>query len=109
MGDLNDYPDNQSVQTIAESLTPVIVTKSGKFGGSHNYRGEWDILDHMMVSKAFLKRGTKVKKKTAEIYTPDFLLTEYQGNIVPKRNYGGQTYLDGYSDHLPIFIEVKLK
>lgn len=109
MGDLNDHPDNRSVQLVAESLKPLITEKSGKFGGSHNYRGEWGILDHMMVSKSFLKCGTKVKKKTAEIYSPDFLLTEYNGNIVPNRTYGGRTYLGAYSDHLPIVIEVKLK
>lgn len=109
MGDLNDHPDNRSVQLIAESLKPLITEKSGKFGGSHNYRGEWGILDHMMVSKAFLKCGTKVIKKTAKIYSPDFLLTEYNGNIVPNRTYGGRTYLGAYSDHLPIVIEVKLK
>ena len=109
MGDLNDNPENKSVDLIAESLKPMIVEKSGKFGGSHNYRGEWSILDHMMVSKAFLKKRTKVKKRTAEIYTPEFLLTEYRGNIVPKRMYGGRKYLGGYSDHLPIVIEVKMK
>lgn len=109
MGDLNDHPDNRSVQLIAESLKPMILEKSGKFGGSHNYRGEWGILDHMYVSKAFLKKKTKVKKKTAQIYTPEFLLTTYKGNIVPKRNYGGRKYLGGYSDHLPIVIEVRMK
>lgn len=109
MGDLNDNPDNRSVQLVTESLKPMIVEKSGIYGGSHNYRGEWGILDHMMVSKAFLKKKTKVKKKTAEIYTPEFLLTEYKGNIVPKRMYGGRKYLGGYSDHMPIVIEVKMK
>lgn len=109
MGDLNDYPDNRTTQMISESLKPMIVEESGKYGGSHNYGGEWHILDHMMVSKAFLKKKTKVNKKTAEIYTPDFLLTEYKGNIVPKRMYGGRTYLGGYSDHMPIVIEVKMK
>ncbi len=109
MGDLNDHPDNKSVELIAESLKPMICEKSGKFGGSHNYRGEWGILDHLMVSKAFLKKRTKVKKRTAEIYSPDFLLTEYKGNIVPKRMYGGRKYLGGYSDHLPIVIEVQMK
>ncbi|MFK7784838.1 MAG: hypothetical protein AB8B56_06975 [Crocinitomicaceae bacterium] len=109
MGDLNDYPDNRTTQMISESLKPMIVEESGKYGGSHNYRGEWHILDHMMVSKSFLKKKTKVKKKTAEIYTPEFLLTEYKGNIVPKRNYGGRKYLGGYSDHMPIVIEVKMK
>ena len=109
MGDLNDYPSNRTAQMIAESLKPMIVKESGKHGGSHNYRGEWNVLDHMLVSKAFLKKKTKVKKRTAQIYTPEFLLTTYKGNIVPKRMYGGRKYLGGYSDHLPIVIEVKMK
>lgn len=109
MGDLNDYPNNRTSQMIAELLKPMIVEESGKHGGSHNYRGEWNVLDHMMVSKAFLKKKTKVKKRTAQIYTPEFLLTTYKGNIVPKRMYGGRKYLGGYSDHLPIVIEVKMK
>lgn len=109
LGDLNDHPDNRSAQLIAESLKPIISEKSGKFGGSHNYRGEWGVLDHMMVSKAFLKGKTKIKKRTAEIFSPEFLLTTYQGNIVPKRNYGGRKYLGGYSDHLPVVVKVKLK
>lgn len=109
MGDLNDHPENKSVQMIEESLTPMITKESGKFGGSHNYREEWGVLDHIMVSKAFLKGKSKVKKRTAEIYSNDFLLTEYNGNIVPNRTYGGKKYLGGYSDHLPVVIEVKLK
>lgn len=109
LGDLNDHPNNRSAQLIAESLKPIISEKSGKFGGSHNYRGEWGVLDHMLVSKAFLKGRTKIKKRTAEIFSPEFLLTTYQGNIVPKRNYGGRKYLGGYSDHLPVVVKVKLK
>ena len=62
-----------------------------------------------MAPELYIIRKTKVKKKTAEIYTPEFLLTEYKGNIVPKRMYGGRKYLGGYSDHMPIVIEVKMK
>ena len=109
MGDLNDTPDNKSTQIIGESLKPIITSKSGEFGGSHNYGGEWSILDHMMVSKSFLKGGTKVKQKTAKIYSAEFLLTEYKEKIVPNRTYGGSKYLGGYSDHLPIYVEVKMK
>lgn len=109
MGDLNDTPENRSTQIIAESLNPIITPKSGEFGGSHNYGGEWSILDHMMVSKSFLKKGTKVKHKTAKIYSADFLLTEYKGKIVPNRTYGGAKYLGGYSDHLPVYVDVKIK
>ena len=110
MGDLNDYPTDIAPQMIANLLKPMITTDSGKYGGSNNYRGEWNILDHIMVSPGFFKKkGCYVKKKSGEIGEYDYLLTEYKGNIVPFRTYGGGKYLKGYSDHLPVSIEVDFK
>ncbi len=110
MGDLNDHPTDKAPQLIATVLNPMITKVSGKFGGSYNYQGTWDVLDHIMVSKNFFKgKKVKVKKKSGKIYTNDFLITEYKGILVPKRNYGGANHLDGYSDHLPVSISVKVK
>lgn len=109
MGDLNDTPENMAPKMISSKLQPMIIKESGEFQGSHNYRGEWDILDHIMVSKGALKgSGVKVKKKSGKIHSPDYLLSEYKGNTVPFRTYGGGKYLGGYSDHLPVSIDVKL-
>ncbi len=109
MGDLNDTPENIAPKMISSKLQPMIIETSGEFHGSHNYRGEWDILDHIMVSKGALKgSGAKVKKKSGKIHSPQFLLTEYKGNTVPFRTYGGGQYLGGYSDHLPVSIDIKL-
>lgn len=110
MGDLNDYPENRSPSIISDILKPLITKKSGQFGGSYSYRNEWGVLDHIMVSKSFIKKkGIKVKKKSGKIHSPDFLLSEYRGNIVPNRTYGGLKYLGGYSDHFPVSVEVKIK
>ena len=110
MGDLNDYPENRAPSLISEMLVPLISKKSGEFGGSHNYRQEWGVLDHIMVSKSFLQnKGMKALKKSGKIHSPQFLLGEYRGNIVPNRTYGGAKYLGGYSDHLPVTIEVRIK
>jgi predicted extracellular nuclease len=108
MGDLNDYPDNMSTMMVSSILEPMITVKSGKFNGTHNYRGNWHILDHIMVSSSFLKKkGIHVKKNSGKIYSPEFLLSTYKGNIVPYRTYGGRKYLGGYSDHLPVSIELE--
>jgi predicted extracellular nuclease len=110
MGDLNDYPDNRAPQMISKSLKSMITADSGKFGGSHNYRGEWNVLDHIMVSSNFIKKkGIHVKKKSGIIHSDKFLLDTYKGNIVPFRTYGGKKYLAGYSDHLPVSIEIGIK
>ena len=107
MGDLNDYPTNNSAKLIAEVLTPMITKESGEYKGSYNYRGEWDVLDHIMVSANFFS-GKKVKamKDSGKIYSNSFLLEVYKGDTVPFRTYGGKKYLGGYSDHLPVSIEL---
>ncbi|XOV67970.1 MAG: hypothetical protein ACFHU9_02130 [Fluviicola sp.] len=111
MGDLNDYPSDRAPKMISERLKPLITEKSGEFGGTHNYRGEWNVLDHIMVSKYTLKKkgAISVDKKSGAINEFDYLLTEYKGNIVPFRTYGGGKYLAGYSDHLPVSVEITLK
>ena len=110
MGDLNDYPNNRGPQMIEEVLCPQITQKSGEFGGSHSYRGEWNVLDHIYVSKSFFKSGSvAAKKKSGKIHSPAFLKSTYKGNIVPNRTYGGRKYLGGYSDHFPVTIQLELK
>jgi predicted extracellular nuclease len=107
MGDLNDYPSDKAPKLIAEKLNPMILASNGKFGGSHNYNNEWDVLDHIMVSQGLMKKkGIKAIKNSGEIHSFDYLLTEYKGQIVPFRTYGGSKYLGGYSDHLPVSIKV---
>jgi predicted extracellular nuclease len=109
MGDLNDHPENAAPQMIQEQLSPMITTESGKYQGTHNYRGQWGILDHIMVSDSFLKkRGTRIVKNSGTIHSFNFLIVEYRGNEVPARTYGGKKYLNGYSDHLPVSIKIRL-
>ncbi len=109
MGDLNDHPENAAPQMIQEQLSPMITTESGKYQGTHNYRGQWGILDHIMVSDSFLKkRGTRIVKNSGAIHSFNFLIGEYRGNEVPARTYGGKKYLNGYSDHLPVSIKIRL-
>ncbi|MDP4798006.1 MAG: endonuclease, partial [Crocinitomicaceae bacterium] len=114
MGDLNDYPSNKAPQSVAEKLKPQITALSGDFGGTYNYKGEWDVLDHIMVSNGMINKKCKQKKSislvpnSGEIHAFDFLLEEYKGQVVPFRTYAGAKYLGGYSDHLPVSIEVSL-
>ncbi len=109
MGDLNAYPSNKSVKLIMEKLNPKITSASNKFGGTHNYKGEWNILDHICISNGWNQGRLKSKNEIGHILTLEYMLSTYQGNIVPFRTYGGSKYLGGYSDHLPVFIEVILK
>lgn len=110
MGDLNDYPQDAAPKKIAERLTPMITKASGEFGGSYNYKGDWDVLDHIMVSpQLFTNKKIKVVENSGQILSFPYLMTEYKDDKVPNRVYAGAKYLGGYSDHLPVRIEVQLK
>ena len=108
MGDLNDYPTNASVQSIMEKLDPKITSKSNRFGGTHCYKGEWNILDHICISKGWKNGILKSSPEKGTILTIDYLLSTYKGNIVPFRTFGGSKYLGGYSDHLPVYIDLEV-
>ncbi|MFA7274395.1 MAG: endonuclease/exonuclease/phosphatase family protein [Crocinitomicaceae bacterium] len=107
MGDLNDYPSNQSVQLIDEKLDPMILKSSGSMGGSYSYKNEWDVLDHILVSPGLKNnKGIQVVDGSGKINEFPFLLTTYKDNIVPFRTFARDDYLKGYSDHLPVSIEI---
>lgn len=109
MGDLNDYLSNRSVTKLQEIMTSCITKESNQYGGTNSYRGQWNILDHIMISNGFQNMKLRIKPESGKIYSPDYLITEYKGNKVPFRTYGGSKYLEGYSDHLPVYIELSLK
>lgn len=109
MGDLNDSPTNKAPLIIARTLSPMIINESGKFGGTYNYKGQWEIIDHIFVSKGLNNSGKlKVIPNSGKIHSFPYLMEEYKGVIVPFRTYAGSKYLGGYSDHLPVSIEITM-
>ena len=53
------------------------------------------------------KKGLKVIPTSGKIYSFDYLLQTYKGQIVPFRTFGGSKYIGGYSDQLPVSISIK--
>ena len=109
MGDLNDHPSDKAPQLISSKLNPMISKACGEFGGTHQYKNEWDVLDHIMVSPGFQKGKLKALSNSGKIHSFPYLIEEYKGNKQPFRTYVGAKYLGGYSDHLPVSIQVKMK
>ncbi len=108
LGDLNDHPENNAPKIIDERLDPMIKKESGPTQGSYFYNNEWGILDHIYTSTRFYGK-TKVVPNSGMIHNFPFLMEEYKGNIQPKRTYAGTKYLGGYSDHLPVSIDIFLR
>jgi len=117
MGDLNDHPYNESVENVLGAKHPVKSPESSllnlqypandKGEGTYNYRGEWGILDHIIVSNNLYSGNNKLKVKpqVSHIVYEEFLLYKNkEGEASPSRTYGGKNYYGGYSDHLPVYL-----
>ena len=64
------------------------------------------MLDQIIVSGNLYRKHLKAK-----VLKADFLLMDddvYLGKK-PYRTYHGYKYLGGYSDHLPVFVDIPLK
>ncbi|MGB5205618.1 endonuclease [Eudoraea sp.] len=111
MGDFNDGPDAISIRTLVESkslFNPMekLLTPER---GSANYRRSWSLFDQILVSHSFFnyEKGTH-SFAHANIFD-DHQLKEWDGKYAgnPFRTYVGQKYKGGYSDHFPVYIQLK--
>ena len=123
MGDFNDEPDNRSIaevlgaqQSIAGQPTKLVFNPMAKLQadgqGSYNYRGNWDMLDQIILSAGLSQasEGISYHENSATVFSPEWLQQQggdYDG--YPHRTYAGPNYLGGYSDHFPVFIELLVK
>jgi len=120
MGDFNDEPSDESIAVAfhsrcdttnfqSDDMLNLMCRFEGK-KGSHKFRETWSIIDHIMISKSLVKNihGLSVLDQKAHIFEPDFLLEEDRVNMGqrPFRTYIGTRYHGGFSDHLPVFIDV---
>lgn len=122
MGDFNDYPNNKSISQTLKAKNPnqkiihnelynlASVLEQKSTIASHKYKGIWGMLDQFIVSGALLNKNgiLQTQPNNMFIFAPDYLLEEdhsYKG-IRPKRTYIGYKYHGGFSDHLPIYLDL---
>jgi predicted extracellular nuclease len=111
MGDFNDNSENKSISVLTK--TGMINLAGGLAKkckcGSIKYQSQWDLFDQILVSPVLL--NTKYLHTSFQqfaIFRPDFLLTEDEkyGGKKPFRTYQGPKYLGGFSDHLPVLLDL---
>ena len=121
MGDFNDEPDNESIFDVLRArndstfsdTTELYNLMSHIHGnhGSHKYQGSWGVLDQFMVTKWLFQGQNNLQIIEGPlVFRAPFLMTKetkYPG-MKPFRTYVGFKYSGGYSDHLPIFIDLQL-
>ncbi|MFH0841480.1 MAG: endonuclease/exonuclease/phosphatase family protein [Bacteroidota bacterium] len=118
MGDLNATPDDQTTVILTEMRggnAGLVNLSAGlpESSGTYCYRGTWETIDQVMVSEALVRAGTGLCTGTEHlrVFRPDFLLKkdpQYPG-YVPFATYSGYRYQGGFSDHLPVLLDLLLR
>lgn len=121
-GDMNDPPHSESISRVLKTMCynngdeindEVLYNLSCNLKpGSYKYNGIWENIDQFIVSGSFLKTEKKQNmqalKMKAEIFCPDFLLEQDDifSGMKPFRTWEGMKYKGGFSDHLPVILNV---
>lgn len=81
--------------------------------GTYKFRGEWNQLDHFIVNGALLlppghAEALHTQKGACRIADFDFLLQRERNgeDVRPRRSFLGNYYQGGYSDHLPLVLDL---
>ena len=119
-GDLNDDPNNKSVQVelMAKPNVEEAVSERDLFNPWYNmlyktgqgtlmYRGNWNLFDQIIISGNFCNDPDHrtLSYRSCEVFLRDYMIQQegrYKGS--PLRTTAGGTWLNGYSDHLPTII-----
>lgn len=124
MGDFNDHPNDKSLfQTLqAKSLNDHRSDKElynmffhrlkERNFGTYFFQGRWELLDQFIVSGNLLSESNSVyiKGNEAHIFKSYFLLREGRyGNKEPFRTHLGPRYIGGFSDHLPVYLDLIIR
>lgn len=121
MGDLNDCPTDPSVHDVLKArkaseyedgmLYNLFAENEGLgFEGTLKHQADWQVFDQIIVTPAVIddKSGLHFKEGSARIFWMDFMLEDddtYHGKKL-FRTYIGPRYFGGFSDHLPVFIDL---
>ncbi len=121
LGDLNDEPNKTSVMETLGAKTSLIkieekslyncmaeLSKNGK--GTYQYKGDWNMIDNIIVSSSLMNSASKIQVTNATVFQADWMMyNDPKYGKVPSKSYGGPNYYGGYSDHLPVFVDILVK
>jgi predicted extracellular nuclease len=118
MGDFNATPEDRVMSILAgkadNGSSLVNLSKTLPDGtGTYRYMGTWEIIDQVIVSNALINGNARVFTESGllQVFRPDFLMKtdlKYPGSS-PYSTYSGYRYQGGYSDHLPVLLDLKLQ
>lgn len=119
MGDFNESPESELFLDVIDAgkledngvlVNPALYLKKGS--GTLKYKQDWDVFDQIIVSRAFFEDVSKIKIESPQLRIIDlpFLFEQdlTYGGMRPYRTYSGFKYAGGFSDHLPVWIDLEI-
>lgn len=120
MGDFNDSPIDESItkhlqafnvfENINDTSLYNLSYNAAQNGiGSIKFRGKWELIDQFIVSGALItSKGMYTPQKSFTVFRAPFLMEKDEGFLgeKPFRTYIGFKYNNGFSDHLPVYIDL---
>jgi predicted extracellular nuclease len=121
LGDLNDEPYNESIHNTLNATTSTDSLVPGKLynamgpakarkEGTLFYKGQFNLLDNIVISQGLIKasKGLTLDGTEGFIYKTDkSQQTDEKYKGAPLRTFVGTRYFGGYSDHFPVYINLK--
>ncbi|MGQ1890428.1 endonuclease/exonuclease/phosphatase family protein [Thermophagus sp. OGC60D27] len=119
MGDFNDEPGDNSLLRVSRKpgakgpgLVNLAWRPKGDVPGTIKHGAYWACFDQILVSSPLLnchQESYCLEDSVMHILSPQFLLEEDSAfpGVKPYRTYLGYKYRKGFSDHLPVMIELK--
>jgi predicted extracellular nuclease len=119
MGDMNDNPNNTSMHLVLNAkkkdnalgardfYNPFYHLFSKGFG-TLAYQDSWSLFDQIVLSEAYVsekKKENKYQYYKAGILNMPFMQQKtgrFKG--YPYRTFDGETFIEGFSDHFPVYI-----
>ena len=118
MGDLNDDPTSESVQSHLRAVSKKSDLRKNRFLfnpyediyrrglGSNAYRDAWSLFDQLIITESLAKENNQgYYFHKGQVFNKKFLIQrsgQYKG--YPFRTFSFDKYQGGYSDHFPSFI-----
>lgn len=121
MGDFNDNPGDASLQNIkpaaekkSKTLPMVNLMQPLKDRGEFTlrYKDQRDIFDQFIVSLNLLDRKNQyyIRNSSAAIFNPRWIMYDHKTyGLIPNRTFANGKWVNGYSDHLPVYLDLVFK
>jgi hypothetical protein len=127
MGDMNDDPKDRSLSEVLGAKEKISKVKPGGFFnpfwsmqkagyGTLGYQDSWSLFDNMVINYNLLpdsgvgelkvQKGARNKFYGTVFKRPFMVQEDGKYKNYPWRTFSGNTFLGGYSDHFPVYIEI---